>query len=155
MRQREDLSEMFDYDRWANSRWLDPAKALGAEDVLLHIVQAQVIWLCRIEGTQIWKVTLPELPLHMERIGRGWRRFLLGADFGQVVQYQNFQGEHCENTISEIVRHVINHGTYHRGHLRGMAEERGLEFPETDFIAYVREQKGLAGGGRRSVAGVL
>ena len=107
-------------------------------DILLHIVKAQVIWLTRIEGTPMWEPTLEEFPLHLDRsIGR-WKRFLLGADLGAEISYTTSQGQHFDNKVSEIVRHVINHGTYHRGHLRGLAEERGVEFPETDYILFAR-----------------
>ncbi len=43
------------------------------------------------------------------------------------------------NFVSEITEHVINHGTYHRGHLRGLAEAEGISFPDTDLIVYLRE----------------
>jgi uncharacterized damage-inducible protein DinB len=68
---------------------------------------------------------------------------LLGADLQRVVSYISLQGVAYNNSVSEIVRQVINHGTYHRGQLRGIAGERGIEFPETDFIAYLRESQGL------------
>ena len=135
---REELSTMFDYDRWANQRWLEPAKALGQEEILLHVLQAQIIWLCRIEGTPTWDATLQDYTLHLDRSVGRWKRFLLGADLGQVISYVNSQGERYDNAVSEIVRHVINHGTYHRGHLRGIASERGIEFPETDYILFLR-----------------
>lgn len=129
---------MFDYDRWANLKWVAPANAMAQQAVLLHILEAQVIWLTRIEGTPFWQPTLDEYALHLDRsIGR-WKRFLLGADFGAVISYANSKGDRYDNKVSEIIRHVINHGTYHRGMLRGMAGERGLEFPETDYIHFMR-----------------
>jgi uncharacterized damage-inducible protein DinB len=40
----------------------------------------------------------------------------------------------------EVVRHVINHGTYHRGQLRMLAELDGIAWPETDMIFFFRER---------------
>jgi uncharacterized damage-inducible protein DinB len=42
-------------------------------------------------------------------------------------------------TIGEIAHHVINHGTYHRGHLRGLCDAAEFtEFPDTDLIKFYR-----------------
>ena len=143
MGQREELSSMFDYDRWANLQWWPIAKQMGEEDILLHNLLAQTIWLSRIEGTARWEPTVEEFPLHLERSTRNWKRMLLGADFQRMVSYTTTLGTPYDNTVGEIVRHVINHGTYHRGQLRGIAGERKIEFPETDYIAYLRDNAGL------------
>lgn len=138
MSAREELSSLFDYDRWANLQWVAPANAMAQQSILLHIVEAQVIWLTRIEGTPPWQPTLDEFAIHLDRsIGR-WKRFLLGADLGALISYTTSRGDHYDSQVSEIVRHVINHGTYHRGQLRGIAGERGVEFPETDYIHFMR-----------------
>lgn len=140
MGQREELSTLFDYDRWANLHWAEPARGLGKESVLVHVLEAQVNWLCRIEGTPPWQPSFTEFPMHLERSIRNWKRFMFGADLGKVISYTTSTGRQYENLVSEIVRHVINHGTYHRGQLRGIAEERGIDFPETDYIAFIRER---------------
>ena len=147
---REDLSSLFDYDLWANTKWREAATEMGQRDVLRHIVQAQGIWLSRVQGTPVWQVSEDDLTLQMERVNRSWKRVLLGADLHQSIPYETSRGEKFDNTIIEIVRHVINHGTYHRGQLRGIAGERGIDFPETDYIAFVRE-----GSRTRARAGVL
>jgi len=141
---------MFDYDRWANLQWLDAANSLGKQDILLHIVEAQVTWLTRIEGTPVWQPTLEDFGIHLDRSVGRWKRFLLGADLGKVISYTTSRGDHYDSEVSEIIRHVINHGTYHRGQLRGIAGERGMDFPETDYIHFVRSpfaSAGLARGG--------
>ena len=139
MSQREELSSMFEYDRWANLRWIDTARSLGHEAVLLHIVEAQVVWLSRIENIPGWNASLDRLPLDIECSVRAWQRMLMGADLGRVVSYST-SGAHYDNLVSEIARHVINHGSYHRGQLRGIASERGVEFPESDYILFCRER---------------
>lgn len=136
---------MFDYDRWANLRLVETAAALDRQDILVHILQAQIIWLCRIEGTPEWEASFDDYSLHLDRsIGR-WKRLLLGAELGRVISYRNSRGEQYDNSITEIVRHVINHGTYHRGHLRGIAGEKGIDFPDTDYILFLRNPFANAG----------
>ena len=42
----------------------------------------------------------------------------------------------------EIVLHVFNHGTYHRGQLVTMLRQAGVdEIPGTDFIIMIREEQ--------------
>lgn len=130
---------MFDYDRWATQRWMPVAEQLDRKDILLHILQAQIIWLARLEGTVRWTPTWEGFALELDRSVRSWQRYLFGADLGHVVAYTTSQGDPFENTVSEIAQQVINHGTYHRGHLRGLAEAAGIDFPETDFILYRRQ----------------
>ena len=39
-----------------------------------------------------------------------------------------------------MAHHVLNHGTYHRGHLRGLAYAEGWDdFHDTDYSAWLRE----------------
>lgn len=90
-----------------------------------------------------WTPTLEEFPMHLECSIRNWKRMILGADLQRMISYTTFQGVACDNKVSEIVMHVINHGTYHRGQIRGIAGERGVEFPETDYIRFLRESAGL------------
>jgi uncharacterized damage-inducible protein DinB len=143
MNHREELSSMFDYDRWANLKWMHAAQELGQESILLHVVDAQIIWLSRIESMPRWAPTIEQFPLHLERSIRNWKRMLLGADLDRIVSYTTLQGADMNNKLSEIVRHVINHGTYHRGHLRGLADAKRVDFPETDYIAFLRDNAGL------------
>jgi len=153
MSHREELSSMFDYDRWATLQWLETARAMGEEAILLHMLQAQITWLSRIQGTANWAPKMEDFVINLERTTGGYKRLLLGSDLGQIVTYSNSRGEVYENTVSEILRQVLHHGTYHRGQLRGIAGERGIEFPETDFIAFVRSPFGR--GSRISTAGVM
>ena len=43
-------------------------------------------------------------------------------------------------TLMELTWHVLNHGTYHRGHLMGLAEREGWDPPGTDFLDFVLER---------------
>lgn len=133
---------MFDFDRWANLRWHKPASELGCGPILIHILQAQIIWLSRVEGRPVWTPTLDNFVADVDQSARAWQRLLLSADLNQVIHYTTSRDEPFENTIGEIARHVLNHGTFHRGELRGRAGAAGLEtFEETDYILYCRERR--------------
>ena len=142
MHLREELSHQFDYERWANMRWLKPAAELGCSPIMIHILQAQIIWLSRIEGRPAWTPTVENFVADLDRSVRSWQRLMLSADLNQVVHYTTSRGDEFDNTVGEIARHVLNHGTYHRGELRGRAGAAGLEsFEDTDYILFCREHK--------------
>ena len=142
---RQDLMQRFDYDLWANRQWL---KAIGrfrdiekAQSTFEHILGAQRVWLSRlgVEVTQAGEdMSLDEL---VGIVNRAWHMVLTDGALEQPITYQNLHGFPFTNTIGQIATHVVNHGTYHRGQLRGQAMAEGLEsFPETDLINFYRER---------------
>jgi uncharacterized damage-inducible protein DinB len=77
----------------------------------------------------------------------------LWADFAASVteqelktplQYRNIKGEEFSQPLHEILLHVFNHGTYHRGQLVTMLRALGHEgaLPPIDFIVWCRKIKG-------------
>ncbi|HLO83040.1 MAG TPA: DinB family protein, partial [Chitinophagaceae bacterium] len=60
------------------------------------------------------------------------------------LQYKNYKGEEFSQPLYEILLHVFNHGTYHRGQLVTMIRALGHEeaLPQTDFIVWARKVKG-------------
>lgn len=69
-----------------------------------------------------------------------WKYVAEEGDLAATVDYENTQGERFRNSIREIATYVVNHGTYHRGQLRGLAEAEGFDgFPDTDLIHFLRE----------------
>lgn len=129
---------MFHYDLWANNLWFAPARQMGSESILGHHVAAMEIWLGRCKDTI---EAHPEETLE-NRLGAAhdsWVNYLESIDIETVITYTNYRNETMMRTVSDIAYHVINHGTYHRGDLRGRCAALGLtDFPETDYIAYLR-----------------
>jgi uncharacterized damage-inducible protein DinB len=62
-------------------------------------------------------------------------------DFEKIISYKNSRGDAFENRLSDILAHVINHGTHHRAQIGQQLKSGGLEnLPITDYIFYIREQ---------------
>lgn len=141
------LMTAFEYDAWANRRW---AENLGrfkdghrATEIYQHIIRAQNSWITRCGVTVEYDKQDEHLAAVAESSAQAWRMFLDVADLDEVVRYTTTTGDTFQNTIGEIALHVINHGTYHRGHLRGLAEAEGIhDFKDTDLIFYLRERSG-------------
>lgn len=53
--------------------------------------------------------------------------------------YKNSTGEVFNQPVSQVIMHVFNHSTYHRGQLTNMMRALQIEkIPTTDFIAFCR-----------------
>ena len=59
-----------------------------------------------------------------------------------VFQYQNSKRESFKQPVYQVLLHVFNHSTYHRGQLVTMLRNLGVEkIPQTDFIVWSRMKK--------------
>lgn len=139
-----DLSTLFDYDLWATRRWLlalpKIADLARTHEVLEHMLYAHRIWLERLGHEAPPAGGAIPMQAVFEEMSRAWKRIVEEAPLDAEVEYSARDGQRFSNTIREIAQHVVNHGTYHRGQLRGLAEAEGfMGFPETDLIAYLRE----------------
>jgi uncharacterized damage-inducible protein DinB len=64
--------------------------------------------------------------------------FNLQDDLEQTVIYSNTKGQRFCNSIREIIYHIVNHGTYHRGNISAMIRQLGYQGTSTDYIYYLR-----------------
>ena len=106
-----------------------------------HILRAQVIWLERVGGQRSFDA---ENPYDLaEALHLAWVAHIEEADLEEVISFHTSLGLRFDQARLDIIRHLINHGTYHRGQLRAMADMSGVaDFPETDYIFYLREIRG-------------
>lgn len=143
----EELVVGFDYTIWANRQWVetvakfpDPTRA---NEVLRHMAFWQREWLRRatqhIEGKTI--DMLDDIPPGeaLEQGARDWQNFLYRHS-DQDFKYQSLENEENSLPLHLIAKQLIFHSTYHRGQLRALAEEIGVDFPDTDFIFFSWDQ---------------
>ena len=164
----EEVRELYAYNRWANDRILEAVAMLDAEafgrdlgssfpsvrDTLVHVLGAEWVWLSRWQGTSPtglpggWKLTtLAEVRSRWAEVTRDQLAFVAGlkeADLTVAVSYRNTRGESFTNTMGQMLRHVVNHSSYHRGQVVTMLRQLGAEAVSTDLIKFYREQPGEA-----------
>jgi uncharacterized damage-inducible protein DinB len=58
----------------------------------------------------------------------------------RVVSYKPPAGDSFQSAAHQIVMHVGNHATLHRGQAVPMLRQLGAQAPATDLIFYYREQ---------------
>jgi uncharacterized damage-inducible protein DinB len=161
----DEARDLFGYSAWANGRMFDAAAALPAEQLsatiassfpsvlgtLGHIVAAEWIWLRRWLGDSpmaapAWVAgsSLPELRARLGEVEAERDRFLgrlEDVDLERIVQYRRMSGEEHADRLADLVRHAVNHSTYHRGQLATQLRQVGASPPGTDFVSYVRLRK--------------
>ncbi|MGC1106019.1 MAG: DinB family protein [Candidatus Acidiferrales bacterium] len=162
----DDVHLLYAYNSWANHRVLDACTPLDAaqltqnlhssfpsvRDTLTHIMLAEWLWLER------WLGRSPGFPSgdfpDLASVRARWQTIetdlnafiqkLSAADLDRVVEYKNTKGNAFSNPMRQMLQHVVNHGTYHRGQITTMLRQLGATPLTTDLIAFYREQAGQA-----------
>jgi uncharacterized damage-inducible protein DinB len=147
------------YSGWASRKVLAAALELTMEELerpngishgsiagtLAHIYLADRVWQERMTASDrplVWDASLAEAEAAWPGIQQAWETWADAAtdpDLDRVIQYKSIAGNIGENTAGEIVTHVVNHATLHRGQVVGMIRQLGVQPPATDFIFYLRE----------------
>jgi uncharacterized damage-inducible protein DinB len=149
------FQNLFDYNDWANSKILEKLFLNNKGDdntrkLMSHIVSVQDTWLERIKETENYKIDIweiysaQELQILSDNSSKVWQKFiskLTNDDFENICSYKNSKGTEFTNTYQEILTHVINHSTYHRGHINQLLRLKSIEPVSIDFITYVRNKE--------------
>ena len=155
---------LVDYHYWARDRALDAVAALDAEayvrdlgssfpsvrDTLQHMFGAEVVWLKRWQGDAA--ASFPaSFPDDVEGLRDAWRTHeaafrafvdtLDEAALQRVVHYRLLSGAEASSPLWQMLAHVVNHATYHRGQVTTLLRQLGATAPaSTDMIAYFRQR---------------
>lgn len=136
---RKRLIRNFAYDLWANQKWVETLPEFPqAEPILRHVAWASHIWQTRVEAISGEYDHQAELADQFEAYRNVWQSTLASTPLFTEYEWRRIRdGVRGSGSLESIATHVINHGTYHRGHLRGLAEAGGFDdFPETDVILF-------------------
>lgn len=147
----EHIRQLFEYNDWANRRILVALKQISDERsrmILAHLLTTEREYYERLFGKDSFGFDFwPDLSL--EECGNMARETAMlyeklirrfeeeGLDVR--VHYRTSKGIPRENTIREILSHVLFHSSIHRGNIISRIRDLGGEPPETDYIIYLRE----------------
>ena len=111
-----------------------------------HILNAHHIWNFRMLGKErrfeVWQRHKLSALHHL--IGNNFSdsmKIIGDRSLDEVLDYRDTKGNKYSNTYKEILFHIVNHGTYHRGQLALEMRNRGLDPIISDYIYYKREMK--------------
>jgi len=158
---KHDFQFLLSYNDWANRRVFDTVVSLTGEEwsrdlgssyssvqsTTAHLIGVEWIWLER------WQGNSPSAPPEWmsdpspEQLRTVWEdievrrsEMLKSVDFQRTVSYRLFNGSEGSQTLGNLVLHVVNHSTYHRGQLATMLRQLGKEPPPTDLLVYLQKQ---------------
>ena len=161
----DEVRTLYAYNSWANHRVLDACASLTAEqftqnlhssfpsvhDTLAHLMFVEWIWLERWLGRSPGFPPSDGLP-DLASIRARWQKIesdlnaliqkLSAADLDRVVEYKNTKGAAFSNPMREMLQHLANHQTYHRGQITTMLRQLGATPAATDLIMFYRERAG-------------
>lgn len=147
----EQLRQLFDYNDWANRRIIVALKENFSEKsqkILAHLLITETEYLARLYGKDstgfdFWQdLSLEECGNLAREIAENYEKLLRrfeeeGLDL--TTQYRTSEGVNRENTLREMLTHVLFHSSIHRGNIILKMREEGFTPPKIDYIIYLRE----------------
>jgi uncharacterized damage-inducible protein DinB len=143
----EHLRRQFAYDAWANREVLAALSASArsnarARQLLAHILSTQRLWQERIrkrpQSQPVWPdFSLDQCEAQITELASPWNeylRHLSSSVLSENVSYKNSKGESWNNTVQDILTHVLLHSAYHRGQIASQVRSSGEQPAHTDFI---------------------
>ncbi|QDW28059.1 damage-inducible protein DinB [Pedobacter sp. KBS0701] len=141
--------EIINYTELADARIIEIFKLAAIElpdaaRLFSHMLNAQHIWAQRISGKKsrygVWDIHPKEdfESLSLENF-KLIREALNNHPLAKRILYSNSRGEQYENRIDEILFHLFNHSTYHRGQVVTLLKKAGFTPPVTDYIMLKRD----------------
>lgn len=161
----QDLCTLLDFHYWARDRMLDSLEPLSPEqftqdlgssfrsirDTVAHTYAAEWVWYMRWQGNMPTALLPADQFPDLATIRRTWgeqeqqvRAFVasLGeADVDRVMPYTLLSGVSSASPFWQMLQHVVNHASYHRGQVTTMLRQLGVQPPKSmDLIAFYRER---------------
>ena len=159
------LQTLLDYHYWARDRLFAAVDTLTDEqlrrplgnsfpsifDTMAHLCGADWIWRSRWEGESPMALPTPETYDDLATIRAAWldeeRRIRaivsrLGPEgILRPVEYTGWDGRRQAQPFWQMLQHVVNHGSYHRGQVTTMLRQIGGQPAKSmDLIAFYRER---------------
>nr|WP_263327046.1 DinB family protein [Neobacillus sp. Marseille-Q6967] len=162
--------QIYGYHTWSNDRIFSHLKKLpndiytqeiqsvfpSISDVIVHIFLTDVTWFGVITGdsfeeimenvTEMRKKTYGKSIEEMEKMYSELKKkyhsfFRTQGDSNHPMSVEHPHFGKLNTQLSELVQHVVNHGTYHRGNITAMLRQLGHKGASTDYVFYLYEQR--------------
>jgi len=158
-----DLKNLLDYHYWARDRLLDAIEPLTPEqftrdlgssfrsirDTVAHTHAAEWAWYSRWVGDSPTALLPNDRFADVAAVRKAWidleaqvRGFIdRGGEAGvtEVIDYKLLNGSEGSSPIWQMLQHLVNHASYHRGQVTTMLRQIGAQPGKPmDMIAYFR-----------------
>ncbi len=159
-----DIRTLYDYNGWSRDLLLSAVEAITGEqflqelggshgsicNTLNHIMGAEEIWLKRLKGEPSPTFRKPEEFFSLQDLAACWRE--VGSNLMSYINslksdqellkdisYSDLKGNRHTQPLYQILQHLVNHSTDHRGQVTAMLRQLGVKPANTDMIAFYRE----------------
>jgi uncharacterized damage-inducible protein DinB len=164
----DQLQTLTDYHYWARDLLLAAVEPLTPEqftrdlansfpsvrDTLVHLYGAEWIWCARWEGQSPDALPTPAGFPDLAAVRNAWseQERLVRAVLNRLgpegilrpIEYQR-SGVRQAQPFWQMLQHLVNHGSYHRGQVVTMLRQLGTAPPRSmDLIAFYRERENVA-----------
>lgn len=120
-----------------------------------HILVGDLLWLNRLamifpmiddaignwpKPTKLDQILYPDLAelaparQQLDELIMQWCDVLRESDSEDRLQYHNSRGEIQVRPLPDILQHLFNHQTHHRGQITALLSQLGVDYGATDFI---------------------
>jgi uncharacterized damage-inducible protein DinB len=159
------LQQYAAYNLWASKRILERILLLNDDSLnkevggsfssifklILHMWDAESMWWQRLKlvehvarPSDTFNGNIAELAIKLTRQSTEWELWVNGASevaLNHVFAYRTTKREEYKQPVYEVLMHLFNHQSYHRGQLvmklRLLGEEK---IPATDFVVFARKK---------------
>jgi uncharacterized damage-inducible protein DinB len=159
----DDFVSLYTYNRWADRRVLDACRKLTPEQyvaepapgwssvrsTIVHLAIVTEGWLRGLAGESQGSVPteaeLPTVDAAERLLDEAYRIFeglvpTLTPEWLATLRTLTRGARSAILPPWAVLRHLVNHATYHRGQVASKLKRFGVEQPATDFIYWVFEQ---------------
>jgi uncharacterized damage-inducible protein DinB len=162
---RDELTLLVDYHYWARDRVLVAIARLtpdqyirelvssfrSVRDTVVHMYSAEWIWYQRWQGHSPTALipgdrfpdveSLRHAWLELEHEVRAYAATRDEAGLSAVTEYRLLNGTPGATPFWQMLQHVVNHGSYHRGQVTTLLRQLGATPPESlDQITFYRHR---------------
>jgi len=154
------LKAHLEYSQWASDRSIESVRPLTGEErnrylytshhgvlgTLVHIYHADRIWLSRLTGHPRFKLADLDETFTLESLAEAWKKIheeiqawaaaLSDSEVTGILKYVNIAGVAYELPVWQVILHVVNHASYHRGQITTMLRQLNHNPIVTDLAAY-------------------
>ena len=143
------LQQLFDYNFYCNKKIIEQCSGLDQVPdncirLFSHILNAHHIWNQRIleSPTEFGVWDLHEVDtwedIHYENQRTSFEIVSSTDTFDKRVEYTNSTGKNFSNKLEDILFHIINHSTHHRGQIMMELRNAGIVPEPLDYVHYKR-----------------
>lgn len=143
------LNELYDYNFFCNKTIITFAKETGelpekSRELFNHILNVHHRWNALLAKTEPRLELAQDNPIdtwadiHYDNQRTSFEIITNADDFELRIDFEDSDGRLFTNSMQDILFHIVNHSTHHRGQMMMNFRDHGIEPLMLDYIFYKR-----------------